>query len=376
MSVDTAVFVLVVASRFFVPLLIPRFPLPAIVACALIDAGDQSLLSQFAGIDLGNYQAYDKALDVFYLAIAYVSILRNWVGGDLLRVGTFLWYFRLVGVVLFELTEFRWLLVVFANVFEYFFIAVEYHRTTHDPARLSRKRTVKMVAFIWLVIKIPQELWIHVARWDVTDRLKMRVFGVDSDESWKVALSHRPLATASLAVVFVAACALVAAAMRRKGVRDWDRTFDADRVAVDLGWDPPSRVVRPTAAFGSSFFEKLVLTSMIATVFANILPILRIELSQLVIGTIVVIVVNTFISEFLHERGITMRTMRVLYAVMVLSNAGTVLAFSALLGGDRSKIPLENTMFFTALLTLVVVLFDRYRQVSRMRRGPMFIIAT
>jgi hypothetical protein len=376
MSTDTIVFVLVILIRLLLPLWIPRFPFPTMVACALIDAGDQSFLAQFTGVDLAEYQTYDKALDVHYLGIAYVSMLRNWVTGDLLAVGACLWYFRLLGVMLFEVTGVRWLLVVFANVFEYFFVAVELHRSTRNPDRLTRRQIAVVVVFIWLVIKIPQEMWIHVAQWDVTDQFKRHVFGVDIDASWVSAVSHRPLITALVALVVIALPFPALLYFRRPRVADWKRTFDADAVAFELGWDPPSRVVRPTAAFGWSFFEKLVLASMIGTVFANILPVFQIKVGQLIIGTVIVIIVNTFVSEALYERGITMRTVRVLYVFMVLANAATVWGFYLLLGGGESKIQLVNTFVFVMLLTLIVVLFDRYRQVSRMRRGPMFILTT
>ncbi len=374
MSADDVVFVLVVASRFVVPLFIPRFPLPAVLTCAIIDAADQSIFGQFTDVDQAEYQTYDKALDIYYLGIAYVSMLRNWVGGDLVAVGTCLWYFRLVGVALFEITGVRWLLVVFANVFEYFFMAIEFHRTTRNPSRISRRHMVGLLAFIWFVIKIPQEMWIHVVRGDITDEMKVHIFGVGVDAPWTDALTYRPAVTAVVAVVLVSLVGFGVRYLRRPHVHDWDRTFDADAIGLDLGWDPPSRVVRPTAAFGWSFMEKLVLASMIGIAFVNILPIFRIGLGQIVIGTVIVIVVNTIISELLYERGITMRTMRVLYVVMVLANALTVGTFYLLLGGDENEIQLENTLFFVALLTLIVVLFDRYRQVSRMRRGPLFLL--
>jgi hypothetical protein len=285
-----------------------------------------------------------------------------------------LWYFRLIGVVLFEITGLRWLLVVFANVFEYYFVAVEFVRTTRSPSRLTRRAIIRIVVVIWVFIKIPQELWIHVGQWDLTDQLKRHFFGVDIDATWSDTFANRPIVAVLGASLLVALCVAVTRLSRRQRGRDWDRTFDSDRIGLDLGWDPPSRVVRPTAAFGWSFVEKLVLASMIGTVFANILPVFRIEMTQLVIGSVVVIAVNTFISESLYERGITMRTVRVLYAAMVVANTATVGAFYLLLGGNESKIRLVNTMFFVALLTLIVVLFDRYRQVSRMRRGPLFIL--
>jgi hypothetical protein len=155
---------------------------------------------------------------------------------------------------------------------------------------------------------------------------------------------------------------------------DWPRTVDADVVGGHLGWDPPSRVVRPTASFGWSFVEKVILTTMIAMIFANILPAITVGAGSIIMGTTVVIGINTFLSEWLNERQITMRTLRVLYVMMVVANLSTVLAFYALLGGNETKIRFGNTAFFVALLTLIVVLFDRYRQVSRMRRGPLFIL--
>nr|BFE73266.1 hypothetical protein GCM10020092_065670 [Actinoplanes digitatis] len=71
------VFVAVVSARFLVPLLIPRYPLPAIIAALVLDGVDQTIF-QAMGYDPPGYQGYDKAMDVYYLAIAYLSALRNW----------------------------------------------------------------------------------------------------------------------------------------------------------------------------------------------------------------------------------------------------------------------------------------------------------
>lgn len=384
MTLDTIVFGAVVALRCLVPLRIPRYPLPAIVACALIDAIDQSIFQQFTELNLAGYQTYDKALDVFYLSIAYVSVLRNWVGGPLVLTATVLWYYRLLGVVLFEFTGERWYLVVFANTFEYFFIAVETYRMSRRPDRLSWRPILFMVAAIWIVIKIPQELWIHVAQWDLTNEMKMRLFGVGADSSWATSLTNRPLVSGALAVLALMLGERfqrwwrIGRAERRRGDllpgHDWFRTVDADVVGSHLGWDPPSRVVRPTATFGWSFLEKVVLSTMIGVILANILPAFDVSAWAVALGATVVIAVNTFLSEWLNEQRVTMRTVRMLYLVMVLANTSTVLVFYALLGADETKIRFGNTAFFVALLTLVVVLFDRYRQVGRLRRGPLFIL--
>ena len=106
MEITTAglVFWAVVLSRLLVPLAIPRFPLPAILACLIIDAADQSIFQAIApDADLTAYQSYDKALDIYYLVIAYIAVLRNWTNQHAIYIARFLIFYRLVGVVFFEL---------------------------------------------------------------------------------------------------------------------------------------------------------------------------------------------------------------------------------------------------------------------------------
>jgi L-ascorbate metabolism protein UlaG (beta-lactamase superfamily) len=174
---DELIFLIVVGLRFGIPLLIFRFPLPAILACLVIDAADQTIFQNNTDLNLDGYQGYDKALDVYYLSIAYLSTFRNWTDPFAARVAQMLWYYRLVGVVAFELTQVRALLLVFPNTFEYFFIAYEVVRLGWNPARLSHRAVIGMAAFIWIFIKLPQEWWIHVAQLDFTDFMKEDVFG-------------------------------------------------------------------------------------------------------------------------------------------------------------------------------------------------------
>ena len=106
------------------PLLIPRFPL-VIIAALVLDGIDNAVLAQFTEVDLsadGPYQSWDKALDIYYLAIAYLSTMRNWTSDAAFRISQFLFYYRLLGVMLFELLDSRSMLLIFPNTFEYFFI--------------------------------------------------------------------------------------------------------------------------------------------------------------------------------------------------------------------------------------------------------------
>ena len=128
---DAAIVVVVVLARLVIPLFIPQWPL-VIIGALVLDAADQTIFQLWTDLDTsesGPYQAYDKALDNYYLAIAYVSTMRNWQNNAAIRVGQFLFLYRLVGATLFELTHWRPILLIFPNTFEYFFIAYEFLRT-------------------------------------------------------------------------------------------------------------------------------------------------------------------------------------------------------------------------------------------------------
>ena len=165
------VFGTVLLARFVLPLTILRYPLPGVVACLVLDGMDQTHLSGF-GYDPEWYQGYDKAMDVFYLGVAYISTMRNWVNLSAFSVSRFLFFYRQVGVVAFELTQVRAILLIFPNTFEYFFIAYEGIRSRWNTVRFQMKFWVLTAAFIWIFIKLPQEYWIHIAQLDFTDTWK------------------------------------------------------------------------------------------------------------------------------------------------------------------------------------------------------------
>jgi hypothetical protein len=116
----------------------PPVSLPAVVTALILDGVDQTIF-QSLGFDPPGYQGYDKAMDVYYLAIAYLSTMRNWTSLPAVRVARFLYFYRLVGVVAFELSGWRPLLLIFPNTFEYFFIAYEVVRLFWNPARVSMR---------------------------------------------------------------------------------------------------------------------------------------------------------------------------------------------------------------------------------------------
>ena len=269
--VASTIFVIVVLLRFFVPLAIPRFPLPAILACLVLDAADQSIFQAFTDDPLPGYQTYDKALDVYYLAIAYFSSMRNWREPTAFQVGRFLYLYRLVGVTLFELLDQRWLLFVFPNTFEYFFIAYEAVRTRWNPARLSALAVVSMAVFITVFIKFPQEWWIHIAQLDFTE------FMADHPYLWFV-----------LAGLVVAAGVVYWRFRSRLPVTDWAFTVDVDRHLPEL----PAEPTVPERFWSAVLVEKVVLLALISVIFAQVLPDVRASNLGVAIGVALLVVLN------------------------------------------------------------------------------------
>src|SRR5690606_12394560 len=237
----------VIVARLLVPLLIPRFPLPGIIAALLLDGIDRFVIEAAGVSDLSGYQTFDKALDVYYLTIAYASTIRNWDGGPAFEIGRALWYYRLFGVMLFESTHERWMLLAFANTFEYYFIAVEAIKVTRDPFALGTKHFVRLAAAIWIFIKLPQEWWLHIAQLDVTDFLKRHLFGVPDDSPWLPALTNRPLLTLGLLAIVALVFSAVRRASRALPRGDWSPRFAADVQARLLGWREPPERMRPVA---------------------------------------------------------------------------------------------------------------------------------
>ncbi|MDQ2669855.1 MAG: hypothetical protein M3Y31_04425, partial [Gemmatimonadota bacterium] len=285
--------VAVILARLLVPFAIPRFPLPAIVAALLLDGIDQTVFELAGVADLSGYQTYDKALDIYYLVIAYAATIRNW-DGPAFEIGRALWYYRLVGVVLFEYTEARWLLLVFPNTFEYFFIAVELIKVSRNPFALARRQLVTLAAGIWIVIKLPQEWWLHIAQLDLTDLLAKYAGGPGG---------------AYVALGLTAAAGMLAVvgrrALRHLPPRDWPPTISADEQSEHLGWPAPPDEARPSAFFGWPFVEKAILVTLVTLIFEQILPGATRSLPQVAAATTLIIALSTVLSRWLATRGLT-----------------------------------------------------------------------
>jgi hypothetical protein len=341
---DLAIFWLVVSGRLLLPLFIPRFPLPAILACLTLDGVDQTIYQQFTDFDLTGYQGYDKALDVYYLTIAYLATLRNWTNGFAFEVSRFLLYYRLAGVVLFELLDWRALLLVFPNTFEYFFIVYEAIRLRWDPRRLSRNTVLLLAAGIWIFVKLPQEYWIHIAKLDTTD--------VMAAHPWVGFVG----AGGILAVILV----FRRGVLPRMPVPDHAWRIAADPLPAEVA-DPTRRdawITEHRRPFDWRLLEKIVLVGFVCVIFAQIIPGVDSTSMQIFAGTAILITIDSLLGLWTARRSRGIASIFWSFVWLALANAAIV-AIGQLTRGDVEW-RLGNVIFFVFLVTLIVTLYDRY----------------
>ncbi len=369
---DMLVFWTVVALRLLVPLIIPRFPLPAILACLVLDGVDQSIFQQFTSLNLDGYQSYDKALDVYYLSIAYISTMRNWTNSLSFQVARFLYFYRMVGVLAFELLGNRTLLLVFPNTFEYFFIFYEAARLRWNPRRMTRRVIYGGAAFIWIFIKLPQEYWIHVAQLDTTDFIKETIFGVDADDSWSTAFANRPLVLLATALVIAGLAYLAYWILMTKtpapDPADVRKHLEAD--PLPDGIDTAAKRAQWRAETGrlwsSELFEQVALVSLVVVIFGQMLPGVEAEPLKLTFGATVLIVINSAFGLWAARRGATVESLFAAFAILTALDLGVVWVAAQVFNVKFDRTP---AVIFVVLLTLIVALYNRHRPVLTYRRS-------
>ena len=349
-------FGIVVTARFLLPLLILRYPLPAIIGCLVLDAVDQTVFQAF-GYDPPFYQGYDKAMDVFYLGVAYVASLRNWTNLHAFKVSRFLFFYRQIGVVAFELSQVRALLLIFPNTFEYFFIAYEAIRSRWSVARFRMKFWVGVAAFIWIVIKLPQEYWIHVAQLDFTDTV---------DDYWWFG----PLIVVGLLVLLAIAWFVV-----RPRLDPVDHGWEIKAPALPDGMDSAEKRDAWVAAHGKVFseasLEKVFLVGLLSVIFGEVLPGVTASPLQVFVGIAAFVVINAALGIWGAGRRAGVDSVLLSFVIRLVVNFGLVGVVQLVrsLTVEDYAIDVTSAIFFVFLFSVLITLYDRYRPVYDYRRS-------
>ena len=157
---------IVIALRLLLPLTILRWPLAGGLLAMVVDAIDVVLVDLIAGV-LGQpgefgpfYAQIDKWLDIYYLGLELIVVLR-WADRLPRNAGVLLFVWRLAGVVAFEVTAYRPLLLIFPNLFENFYLYILIVRRWFP--RLVPRSVVQLAVVLaaLLVPKMVQEWALH-----------------------------------------------------------------------------------------------------------------------------------------------------------------------------------------------------------------------
>lgn len=159
----------VIVLRIVIPLLILKRPLAGGIAAMLLDALDVVIVELFGPGGMGDhYHSIDKVLDLYYLGLeAWVS--RLWVLPIPRLISLSLFGLRVVGVILFEIIQWRGLLFIFPNLFENWFLFVLVAMRFFPSVRLLTWRQCLTWLTILYIPKLAQEYLLHVSEaqpWD------------------------------------------------------------------------------------------------------------------------------------------------------------------------------------------------------------------
>lgn len=138
-----------------------RWPLAGGLVAVFVDLTDLYWMNVLDLGGLPNYQVFDKVADQVYLA-AFLVVALRWKGPER-TISIVLYAFRMVGFVLFELTGERAVLLLFPNVFEFWFLFIAARHHVRPGFAWTRTR-LAVVLVPLLVAKEFQEWALHWAR--------------------------------------------------------------------------------------------------------------------------------------------------------------------------------------------------------------------
>jgi hypothetical protein len=162
-------YIIIFLLRFTVPLLILKRPFWGYVAALALDIIDLETLESIEslrlidyGLDYALYQVLDKLADTYMNALALFAAIKFWPEQLALKTLWFLFFYRLFGVAIFLAAQARFPLLIFPNLFEFFYLFMAYKMAYQPAYRIGTiKRLVKIIAAL-LSIQILREMYLHV----------------------------------------------------------------------------------------------------------------------------------------------------------------------------------------------------------------------
>ena len=117
----------------------------------------------------------------------------------------------------------------------------------------------------------------------------------------------------------------------------------------------------------AALLEKLILVTLVSLSFAQVLGGVQATDLELVAGVAFVVMVNTALSHWLARRGFGRAFTLQQFVVLVGVNSLLMLVYTVFRRTLGDPVSILNALFFVLLFSLLITLFDRYRQVYLMR---------
>lgn len=148
--------------RLLVPLLILRFPIPGIVLAMMVDMYDWQVMQHTTAAQTTFYQNWDKALDVYY-QLFILSLVFHFKDTIAKKVAIILFSYRLLGLLIFVITQSRYVLVFFPNLFENFVLFYLVYIFSTKKKRLFTSQKVLFLILPFLIVpKLIHEYFQHI----------------------------------------------------------------------------------------------------------------------------------------------------------------------------------------------------------------------
>ena len=152
--------IVAVAIRIIAPVFILRWPLGGMVVSMIADTSDVVVVAAIQSGPFKDYTPLDKLLDTYALGYA-ASVSLFWRNSLAKRTSIVLFAYRLTGILVLALTGSRLALVLFPNVFEFFYL---YHLSTvkwFQNIEVDRYQRFALVLSLLIPLKMVQEYVLH-----------------------------------------------------------------------------------------------------------------------------------------------------------------------------------------------------------------------
>ncbi len=154
--------IIIAVVRVLGSLPVLRWPLAGGLFAMLVDQSDLFMKNLLDLGGVGNYQEFDKYLDQVYM-LAFLAVALRWAPVPR-GIAVVLYFYRLIGFAIFEITGARDILLFFPNLFEFWFIFVAGLKFFKIDFDYSPKHVAAAIAPL-LSLKMFQEYVLHRGRW-------------------------------------------------------------------------------------------------------------------------------------------------------------------------------------------------------------------